>query len=104
MIQVLFLHPRATMDHIGLIPNFLVEEDPRPASEQFDERYNFGGGWRPMSNFKMDPKTFVLKYPGDPTFAPIARIEFRKERIFIYEHAFVCIVQEDGSFSVARMD
>jgi hypothetical protein len=104
MTQVLFLHPRATMDHIGLIPSFLVEADPRPAREQFDERYSFGGGWHPMANFKLDPKTFALKYPGDPAFKPIARIPFRKEQIYIYEHAFVCIVQEDGSFEAARMD
>jgi hypothetical protein len=92
------------MDHVGLIPSFLVEQDPRPAREQFDERYSFGGGWRPMANFTFNRITKVLRYPGDPPFKPIARIEFRKEQIYIYESAFVCIVQEDGSFEAARMD
>jgi len=99
-----FLHPRATPEHVGLIPSFLVESDPRPAHEQFHERYSYGGGWFPMKGFKRNPQTNVLSYPGDPPLRPIARIKFRQELILIYEHAIVAIIQPDGTFSAARMD
>ncbi|MCK9361775.1 hypothetical protein M0Q28_06165 [Patescibacteria group bacterium] len=38
-------HNRATADHIGLIPDFLSDFDPRSAAEQFNENYSNGGGW-----------------------------------------------------------
>lgn len=28
----------------------------------------------------------------------------KHETIYLYQHAWVCIVQEDGSFEVSRMD
>jgi hypothetical protein len=86
-----------------LIPSFLDEGDPRPAAEQFDANYQHGGGWRPMEGwtFKDDGS---IKYPDDPAHHPVAAIPFRKEVIFIYPDAWVCISQEDGTFEIARMD
>lgn len=104
MISVKFLHPNATWDHVGLIPSFLIVSDPRPAHEQFDERYAFGGGWSPMRGFTRDPRTNALKYPGDPPLLPIARIQFRDELILIYDCSIVAIIQKDGTFAAARMD
>lgn len=91
-------------DMIGYIPEFLVENDPRPAAEQFNERYAHGGGWQPFQGFTRNEDTNVIKYPGDPPIAPVAKIIFRQEQIFIYPHAWVSIVQSDGSWEICRMD
>lgn len=103
MMQWKMLHPRATMEHLGYIPGFLSEDDPRPAKEQLHANYAHGGGWRPMSNFKL-MNLNALQYPSDPVLLPIASTKLRNETICIYECAIVAIVQPDGSFEAARMD
>lgn len=104
MIVVNLVAPCDITDYLGFIPSFLDEDDPRPAVEQLNANYAHGGGFRPMDGFAMDPRTFVLSYPGDPPFRPLAMMLLRQEQIFVYEHAFVCVVQLDGSFAVSRMD
>jgi hypothetical protein len=99
-MNIFMLDPRATPDHVGFIPSFLDEADPRPAAEQFNE--NYIGGWRPQEGFKL--RGLSLKYPGDPAMLPLAFIHFRNEKIFIYPHAYVCIIQPDGAFEACRMD
>ena len=96
------LHPRGA-ELLGFIPTFILESDPRSAAEQFNERYAHGGGWRPFGPWSMD-KDYRIKYPGDPAYAPVAMARLRNETIFVYPHAWVAIVQADGSFEVARMD
>jgi hypothetical protein len=96
------LHPEMTPEHLGLLPSFLIEEDPRPAKEQFQERYIYGG-WRPMKGFKLNGD-YALWYPGDPLLHPIAMTKLRDEIIFLYRHDWVAILQPDGSFEVSRMD
>jgi hypothetical protein len=54
-------------------------------------------------NFHMDAH-HVLRYPGDPPLNPLAQARLRDELIVFYDHAIVAIVQEDGSFEVARID
>ena len=90
-------------NHLGFLPGFLNDNDPRPAVEQLDANYRHGG-WHPMEGFTMNPRTFVLSYPGDPPFRPLAMIALRQERVFVYEHAFVAVVQPDGKFEAARLD
>jgi hypothetical protein len=104
MITIVALDSRVTMDHVGLIPSFLDPDDPRPAHEQFNTNYAHGGGWWPMSGFTLDLESKVLTYPGDPPCEPLALIPFREERIYIYESAFVAIVQPDNTYEVSRMD
>lgn len=90
----------------GMIPMFLTEADPRLAWEQIDERYAHGGGWNAHlpGKWVLDQDS-NLRYPGDPAMQPIASANLHgNETILIYPHAFVCIVQRDGSFSVARID
>jgi len=89
---------------LGYIPTFVFESDPRPAWEQFNERYVFGG-WNPMlpGGWQMDQDNNLL-YPGDPPLIPLASTMLRDEQIVVYAHSFVAIIQRDGSFSVARMD
>ena len=115
MIQFTFLRPDATEDHLGLIPAFFVERDPRPAVDQINERYAHGGGWFDLKVgerwFTMDSGG-VLRYPEDPPMPPLAEAmlhdcgtpEHKGERILIYSAGFVAVVQGDNSFRVARLD
>ena len=94
-------HPKMTMEHLGFIPTFLSLADPRPAKEQFDTAYV--GGWSPFPKFTLHPNK-TLTYPGDPPMKPLAETSFRDEKIYVYESAWVAIVQPDGSYEIARMD
>jgi len=89
---------------VGIVPHFLDEEDPRPAREQFNEKYAHGGGWRPSKGFSLDEKDMVIRYPGDPPLRPVAMWRFRDEMILMYPYALVMVVQPDSSFEIARMD
>ena len=97
------LHPDVTHDHVGFIPSFLNENDPRPAREQFNDNYQHGGGWRPFNGFTLNDG-MELHYPDDPPQKPLAMIKFRNELIFIYESAWVLILQQDGTYEISRMD
>lgn len=88
---------------LGFIPDFLHEGNPKSAKEQLHNNYGHGGGWRPFPGFKMNEKK-QLTYPGDPPTIPLAEGKLREETIIIYQHAWVAIVQPDGTFEVARMD
>jgi hypothetical protein len=102
-MQVTFLHPKATMDHVGIIPDMIRESDPRPAREQLHTGYSHGGGWHPFNGFTLNAND-TLSYPGDPPVIPLAEIRLREERIVIYRHAWVAIIQPNRSFEVCRMD
>lgn len=93
-----------TGEALGLIPSFLSEDDPRPAAEQFNERYV--SGWKPMPGFTLetDGKLIRLRYPGDPPFRPIAVTMLRDEIVWLFEHEIVLIMKPDKSFEAARMD
>ena len=88
---------------VGFIPTFLDLDDPRPAKEQFADRYHYGG-WRNQEGFTTVNGTPTLQYPGDPPLNPIAAISLRDELIFVYLHGYVSIFQKDGSFEACRMD
>lgn len=102
-----FHDSRMTMEHLGFLPDFLHEADPRPAREQFDENYVFGG-WRPMKGWVLHnppaPEPPSLKYPGDPSMRALATTQLRDERIAFFSGAWVAIIQPDGGFEVARLD
>lgn len=106
MTTFLIIHPQATEEHLGYWPEIFHSSDPRPAREQVDERYDYGGGWSPMRGFTMDMATAALSYPGDPELQPFAMCELplTRETVWFYPHAQVAIVQEDGSFEAGRMD
>lgn len=87
---------------IGYLGDFLSEGDPRPAREQFNENYVYGG-WQPFEGFTLGPDN-SLNYPGDPPMRPIAKAKLRDELIFLYPHAWVAVIQPDRSFEVCRMD
>jgi hypothetical protein len=102
MIHFILLHPKMTQEHLGFLPDFLSPGDPRPAAEQFDANYHFGG-WTPFKGFKLLEDN-SLKYPGDPKMPPLAKAQLRDELILFYESAWVAIIQPDSSFEVARLD
>lgn len=102
-VELKFLHPRATWDHVGMICEWLSPSNSAPAREQLDQAYRHGGGWQPFKGFILG-KDNSLKYPGDPAMKPIAEMRLRDELILQYEHAWVAIVQPDRSFEVCRMD
>jgi len=86
---------------LGFLPEMIDQDDPRPAKEQFDANYQYGG-WQPIEKFTA--KGFVLNYPGDPPFEPIAMWPLREEMIVVYRYGFVAVFQKDGSFECARLD
>lgn len=98
------LHPRATQDHLGFLEYWLLVEDPRPAKEQLHAQYAHGGGWRPFKGFKLNSETKALEYPEDPPISPLWMAKLRDEEIYVYSHAWVMILQPDGTFEVCRMD
>lgn len=102
MILFEMKHPQATAEHLGFIPYFFSNGDPRPAREQIDSNYQHGGGWRPFKGFKMGERG--ITYPGDPMMPLLAEAKLGKETIRIYDCAWVAIVQEDGSFEISRID
>lgn len=117
MLQFAFLDARATLDHLGFIPEFFDNADPRPAIEQINDRYAHGGGWHDLKvggdrGFRQFDRGLKLHFPGDPPLHAIAEATLHPdasdglpvERIVIYEHAFVAVFQADGTFKVARLD
>ena len=89
---------------IGPLPSFLDPKDPRPAREQFDANYRFGG-WQPIKGFTCDWKNDgTIHYPGDPPLKPIAGMRLRKEAVMFYDYALVAVVQPDGTYEIARLD
>lgn len=102
-LLVKFRHPRATFEHLGLIPDMLNDGDPRPAKEQLHEGYRHGGGWHPFVGFELMADD-SLQFPGDPPTRPIAEFKVGDERVILYEHAWVAIIQPDRTFEVCRMD
>jgi len=97
-------------NELGALPDFINQNDPRPAREQFDANYQHGGGWRPMKGFTQQRNRagkpgIVLEYPGDPPYHPIASWPLRHELIVVYRYSWVAIFNtKDGTFEVARMD
>lgn len=104
MIKWELIHPNATLDHLGFIPMFILENDPRPAKEQINERYAHGGGWHSFTGFKLSVDKTRLTYPGDPDMVLIARAQLRDETLLFFDCSWFCIVQPDGSYEISRLD
>jgi len=96
-------HPDMTVEMLGYVPDFLNDQDPRPAKEQIDANYGHGGGWNSFPGFTMLPNG-SLSYPGDPPIPVLAETKLRDETIRFYEHAWLAIIQPDGSYEISRVD
>lgn len=101
-LQWKFLDRRMTMAHLGYIPYWLSESNPKSAAKQIDEGYAFGG-WSPFKGFTLEADN-SLSYPGDPDMPPLAEARLRDELIVFYPHSWVAVIQPDRSFEVARID
>lgn len=98
-------HYSDVYDVVGDIKYFASEENTEESLvEQFDRMYSHGGGWNPLDGFELNKDTGAIKYPGDPEMPPLATAKFRNQTVNVYQYAFVAIIEEDGSFEVARMD
>ncbi len=106
------MHPRATSDHLGLIPDFFEAGDNRSAVEQVNERYC--DAWHDTLGFTL--KNGELHYPGDPALKALwatvlERVEpdearALSEMVIVYEHAFVAVIDltDKNPVRVARLD
>jgi len=97
------IDPWYAQQMVGFIPAMLSEDSPFTAKQQLDMNYQHGGGWSPFAGFVMGTDR-ALWYPGDKPLFPFAEFSLREETILVYPHAWVAIIQEDGSYEVARMD
>lgn len=107
MITVTALMPldaHQLADMFGFIPLFVREEDPRPMKVQLHENYSHGGGWHPFEGFTFDKEKLTINYPGDPPNRAIGSIQIRDETLILFEHAWVMILQKDGTHEISRMD
>lgn len=91
-------------DVLGIIPLMLNVHDERSAREQLHSGYLHGGGWHHFEGFTFYPETKEIRYPGDPPYQPIAIARLRDEAIILYPHAWVMVLQKDGTFEISRMD
>jgi hypothetical protein len=95
-------HPRASLVDFGYIPLWLSEANPKPAAQQLNDGYAYGG-WQPFQGFILQDDD-GLKYPGDPPIKPICELLLRQERIVLYPSSWVAVIQPDRSFEVCRLD
>lgn len=86
----------------GYIPSFLEEGAEGSAREQIAR--NYIGGWHSFSGFKLDSGTMELSYPDDPSMRPLNNMRFRDEVLWLYPHAWLLIMQPDGSWEIAHID
>lgn len=93
---------------LGYLPSFFLLNDPRPAAEQLSERYAHGGGWLPLHGFEVmlntQPDFWRITYPGDPAYFALAYCQLREEKIILFEHEWLMILQPDGSWGITRVD
>lgn len=80
------------------IPKYLYADDPRPATEQFNDR--FPGAWEPRPGFSLIDGQ-ALKYPGDDLLYPFACTELHGDRIWVYPFGWVCVKHPDMTFEVS---
>lgn len=101
----IFYHPNAP-DLLGYILSheMISARSSLSVKEQIQQNYAHGGGWHPLSGWRFDPETKELQYPGDPVYPMVAELKVRDEMVYMYHHAWVAVVQPDGSFEVTRMD
>ncbi len=95
------------MEVCGFIPQWLSENDPRPAVDQIDAAYGHGGGWNDFKGFTLSgaPEIgYYLSYLGDPPTHELSRATLRNETLVLFEYSWFAVIQADGSFRVARID
>jgi hypothetical protein len=91
----------------GFLPLFLNTDNPAGAVDQINKSYAHGGGWHDFHGFDLiATKTgaYRLQYPQDPPMKEISRTTLRDEIVVLFTYDWVAVIQQDGSFRVARLD
>jgi hypothetical protein len=101
------MHPQATPETLGFVPDFFSNDNPLSAKEQIEQNYKHGGGFHPFPGFTMVHNG--LMYPGDPIMPLLAQTVLhpdtdKPEIIRMYLASWVAIIQKDGSYEICRMD
>jgi hypothetical protein len=103
-----FFAPGYNMEHLGLIPSFMSDDQPGDPVEQIDKHYQQGGGWFDFYGFKVHGSwpSVRLKYPEDPPILPIAFAEFKvRYWVVVFEHAWVGVYDKvEDKYRIARID
>jgi hypothetical protein len=109
-IKFEILDKRYGLNQLGYIPDFLSYGDLSSAKEQFNRNYKHGGGWNPFEGFTLNTSNMQIQYNAgdpeetDPPYEPIAKASLRDEEIYVYPHAWVLILQKNGTYEICRMD
>lgn len=98
-----FYRPDAA-EWIGAIPLIINSAYDEPVAEQIAIGYAHGGGWMPFEGFVFSPEAMTITYPDDPPYEAVAEVTIRGERVIVYPHAWVMVLQQDGTFQVTKMD
>jgi len=108
MTTIWYMRKNHSPEELGILPQFINELDTRDAVSQIDTAYSRGGGWMDFEGFTLKHHADLLPssitYPDDPPYFEIARAKLRDETILFFPHAWVVVVQLDGTFRVARID
>lgn len=91
------------LTYLGPIPEYLSPDDNRPAYEQLEERSICGWHPEPPENGWMLLADDYVVYPGLRAMPPVAMAWLRDEKILVYPAGWICVVQRNGEFSIARM-
>jgi hypothetical protein len=99
------LDKRFRPEHLGFLPDILTDHDSRPVKQQLEDRYAHGGGWRPINGMRLDRKTMIMRFPGDPPFKPAALTQIGEEVVIFYPQcSLLAVIQPDGKYEVCRVD
>lgn len=92
----------------GMIPGWVYAwgESGHSWEEIINIFYAHGGGWQPFNEFSVDTKTGVMSYPGDSDLIPLVcfTVPEHAAKVYIYQHAWVTVIYENGEHTTARMD
>lgn len=101
-------NPRAAGPYL---PRFLSNDDPRSARDQINA--NYISGWNAFAGFELAKMKnlagqslhlYCLRYPGDPAMKERSRATLRNEMVVLFDYDWIAIIQEDGTYEVARCD
>lgn len=94
--------PEALVKACGVLLEWVDDSDRRPAREQYDHHYNYGPLHESTGGSITEEGIFM--YPQDPPQYPMVKGRMRHETIYIYQHAFVAIVNDNGNIFRTRID
>lgn len=94
MTVIALIHPQATSETLGFIPQWLAMSD---AGVPFVDVVNhfYVGSWNSHKGGTLDTSNGDYRYPGDPVMKPYASIMRSQvnEMIFAYPSAFFAVVK-----------